>query len=469
MDDNIQKKLDEFAQSEKRTKRLFRDVVILLIIMFVVGIVWGLNSILTGGNMDIPVSAEGFAADKPQTKDDAISLFGRMLSFTFDEENAKKVKIGISTSLSLDGDSLKSDAPDEYFNELVKYIKDGDSGVLDKLKKSVYSYGDNDPDNPDYSAPFGTKISDKMIVPDIKADDLQSFSFELEEDHEDVRHLTLVFNDEAYPPEPGTALYKNFNMSRCGDYTKAITEFFAKTATVDSAEISCDDFKIDLPIDSITGDIKGLNYIRNYNVKLRVTFTGELAAAGTRELSFKFSANEHYSFTFAGVRLSEHTMWLEKGDTDNLEAFRTAEEEFSVKWESSNPDIAEVDNEGYIKGKAVSAEPVIISASFEYLGNTFTDSCEVYVRKPVKGIKLHTRELSLSPGEKHAFSVTFSPENATVRDIFWMSSDESILTVDENGTVTAVNEGKATLYAVSIDGNYKAFCEITVNGGAANG
>ena len=59
-------------------------------------------------------------------------------------------------------------------------------------------------------------------------------------------------------------------------------------------------------------------------------------------------------------------------------------------------------------------------------------------------------------------SAKLKPDNATVKDIIWLSEDESIATVDENGNVTAESIGSVKIIAVSKDGFLRDSCEVTV-------
>ena len=68
---------------------------------------------------------------------------------------------------------------------------------------------------------------------------------------------------------------------------------------------------------------------------------------------------------------------------------------------------------------------------------------------PTPGIKLNKTTASLTEGETVALkaTVTLPASNAIKGDVIWSSNDETIATVNENGTVTAVKEGKATITA----------------------
>ena len=53
--------------------------------------------------------------------------------------------------------------------------------------------------------------------------------------------------------------------------------------------------------------------------------------------------------------------------------------EYKVEFSSSVEDIASVDEMGYIKGLKNCDVPTIITVKLNYLGETFTDTCVVYV------------------------------------------------------------------------------------------
>ena len=121
----------------------------------------------------------------------------------------------------------------------------------------------------------------------------------------------------------------------------------------------------------------------------------------------------------------------------------------------------EEDEDGYFKGTKETGDATV-TASFEFNGKTYSDECLVHVRIPVENSKISSRKLTLSPGETHELKVTVGPKDATVKTVTWYTENESIATVDENGVVTAVSPGVATVYSLSDDGYYKSSCEVTV-------
>jgi len=59
-------------------------------------------------------------------------------------------------------------------------------------------------------------------------------------------------------------------------------------------------------------------------------------------------------------------------------------------------------------------------------------------------------------------TATVLPEDTTDKNIRWMSSDESVLSVDDNGIVTAIGKGTAAIYCKTGDGFSSAACEVEV-------
>lgn len=70
-------------------------------------------------------------------------------------------------------------------------------------------------------------------------------------------------------------------------------------------------------------------------------------------------------------------------------------------------------------------------------------------------------EITLFPGESAQLGVSASPSGGYFNNPAWSSSDNSIATVDENGTVTAVGEGEAQVQ-MSADGLPGAVCQVRV-------
>lgn len=163
------------------------------------------------------------------------------------------------------------------------------------------------------------------------------------------------------------------------------------------------------------------------------------------------------------VSLDETTLNMETGDRYTLLAtvLPSDASDKSVNWSSSNESVVTVNNKGKIT--AVSAGQAIITVTTTDGG--LTASCTVNVTQkivPVTGIKLNYNELELSVGGSESLVATVLPANASNKEVIWSSTNEAVVTVDENGLVSAVGAGDAIIVVKSVDGGYQDFCTITV-------
>ena len=78
---------------------------------------------------------------------------------------------------------------------------------------------------------------------------------------------------------------------------------------------------------------------------------------------------------------------------------------------------------------------------------------------PANKLNLSLKTVNLEVGDTVTLKATVDPENTTDQ-LAWSSDESKVATVDENGKVTAVGAGKATITAKA--GNQTARCEVTV-------
>lgn len=94
-------------------------------------------------------------------------------------------------------------------------------------------------------------------------------------------------------------------------------------------------------------------------------------------------------------------------------------------------------------------------------GETGTGSSEP-TTVPATGIELDQTSLTLTVGQKVTLVATVTPDNATDKTVTWSSSDNNTASVSDNGEVTGVAAGTATIYA-KCGNNVEARCNVTVN------
>lgn len=80
----------------------------------------------------------------------------------------------------------------------------------------------------------------------------------------------------------------------------------------------------------------------------------------------------------------------------------------------------------------------------------------------VASISLNKSTLTMVTGDVETLTATVLPTTALDRDVEWSSTNTAAATVDQNGVVTAVGPGNATIIAKTVDGGLTATCKVSV-------
>ncbi|MCL2031243.1 MAG: Ig-like domain-containing protein, partial [Oscillospiraceae bacterium] len=87
----------------------------------------------------------------------------------------------------------------------------------------------------------------------------------------------------------------------------------------------------------------------------------------------------------------------------------------------------------------------------------------------VTGVEIdEEEEITLTVGDDIQLGINISPANADNRAVTWSSSNPAAATV-EDGLVTAVSEGTATITVTTKDGDFEDSCEVIVSDGPGGG
>jgi uncharacterized protein YjdB len=94
------------------------------------------------------------------------------------------------------------------------------------------------------------------------------------------------------------------------------------------------------------------------------------------------------------------------------------------------------------------------------------DSAPPLQPTPVESISLDQTELNLKAGAPMPLTATVSPSDATVKDVEWISSDETVAKIEminDRPTIIAVKAGEATITAKTVDGDKTATANVHVS------
>lgn len=185
----------------------------------------------------------------------------------------------------------------------------------------------------------------------------------------------------------------------------------------------------------------------------------------TKGLTIGFEEDPNKAVTSTEVGYIRYTGTLLNGKTINLfPDVQPANSIYtSINWMSSNPDIP-IDQNGMIVNNAAKAGVTLVQCTVTNIsGESFTATAYVsFVRYGANGVSFDKEMVFGAPAQ----TVTVNPKvtntnnsslsSAVVKACKFTTSDPDIATVDENGVVTFVSQGVATITAIALDGGFKA-------------
>lgn len=462
-----EKKLD-------KSKLLTVAVVCILLFFFVGGFLLGLDRISAMEGTFPPNDIKEGITPAPQTAEEAVDYLYTVLDKAVSDIPA----VTYDDYFSAGSDSLTTNGSDS-FNKTLAF---GMDNFISHISSVEQKEGDIS------SVSFGEDVTKLLQMPVVTAGDVESFTcnyiyyscpscgitsaepLALCEDCGSLRayfkkyhneyDITLVLN---VADAASGVLDRNFAPRTDAQISALTSDVLTEFADVNVSAIDYDKLIIQFRVNRLTDEISYLRYAKDMTVASLVSFKNDYAVFGQKNITLALQENRAFHFTWPSLTLSAEVLVIEPKGTDNLLATLACEEPLamSVTWSSSDENIAVVDEEGYIDTFKKTGEATI-TATFEYLGKTYTDSCTVYVRVPVESMKMLDKNVTLAVGETATLATKVSPKDATVKTVTWYTEDESIAAVDADGVVTAVSQGTVIVYALSDDGYYRSTCEVTV-------
>lgn len=465
------------AEKKFDKQKLFSAAVSVILVIFFIGGFWiGLDRVRSMEGTFPPNDIKEGITPAPETAEDAVAYLNKVISKALEE----KPMLSSDDNFSVNSDSIITDGSDTFKSTLL-FVKDGFRSHISSAE---------DTEGKITAVNFGEDISELLRVPALDglapsgficnyiyyqcpscglANNEQLSSCEpcgsLREYYKKYRpeyEIELTFSPDIMDTAPEAAK-ANFPVRNDEQIDALTSGVLSDVLTVDKREINYSSFRIYFKVNRLTDEISYLSFMKDIDVKADVSFTGKYEALGSNNVSFSLTENMNYGFTWPALTLNKELVEIEPKGTDNLLAALTCENplDMTVSWSSSDESIVAVDEDGYIGTTAKTGEAVI-TATFEYLGKTYSDTCLVKVKTPVESMKMSKKNVDLSVGESFTLSTKISPKKATIQTVKWYSEDESIATVDSDGVVTAKAAGTVVVYALSDDGYFRSTCEVTV-------
>lgn len=161
------------------------------------------------------------------------------------------------------------------------------------------------------------------------------------------------------------------------------------------------------------------------------------------------------------IKVSLDNTTLNKGERKKLILKITPQEASTHKviYTSSDPNVATVDDKGNIQ--AIRSGKATITVKAEE--NNVQDQITIQVYSPVTGIAIDQKEIYMQSDDVFTIYAHLEPEDADNQRILYQSTNPNVASVDEKGEITAHQEGKTTIIAMSEeDKSIKQECQVSV-------
>jgi len=131
----------------------------------------------------------------------------------------------------------------------------------------------------------------------------------------------------------------------------------------------------------------------------------------------------------------------------------------SIVWNSSNPEIAQVDTSGNIR--ALRLGETVITATNPLSGKKATCSVTVTTPQGVSGLDIPYNEIVCEEGDDIIVLHEVLPENAGNKNVIYEISNNEV--AEENdGIISALSAGETTITVSTAEGNYSKTVTLTV-------
>ena len=174
-----------------------------------------------------------------------------------------------------------------------------------------------------------------------------------------------------------------------------------------------------------------------------------------------------YNQAVTGVTIEPSEAELTVGSSTKLTATVLPENATNknVIYSVDDESILSVDQDGNVTGLSLGTATATVTTE----DGGFTASAEINVI-PVRvtGVSISPKSASIALGCTVQLAASIKPSNAANKNLSWSVSDETIISVDGQGTVTGLSLGTATVTVTTEDGGFTASAEITVYYAPAN-
>ena len=160
----------------------------------------------------------------------------------------------------------------------------------------------------------------------------------------------------------------------------------------------------------------------------------------------------------SGITLNHTSYDLILGSTEDVRTVTLeatleggdSEVTYNKTWTSSDANVAYVDKNGKVTARAPGEAVITCEVT-----STRKASCKIKVTQRATGIRIVKDKTTMNVGETMTVTAALTPDTVTNKAVLWVSSDESIATVSQDGVIKAVGKGTTQITCTTKDGSEK--------------
>ena len=182
---------------------------------------------------------------------------------------------------------------------------------------------------------------------------------------------------------------------------------------------------------------------------------------GSKTATSKITVKDGISVT--GITLNKPTLEIPAGESYTFEPefFPKNATNRGVSWTSSKNEVATIAPDGTMT--AIMIGKTIITATTDDGGKQAI--CYVTVTAAltdVSGVEVSPSSITLLVGDTFALEANVKPSTAENKTVKWETTNDSVVSVDEDGTITAKKAGTATITCTTEEGKFTSKCSVKV-------
>ena len=199
--------------------------------------------------------------------------------------------------------------------------------------------------------------------------------------------------------------------------------------------------------------------------KTTITLTITDRNGNTKTATCSVTVPEGLTVSVKGITMQNSELTLPQGTRQDLTATITPEDATNkeIIWTSDKSSVVSVNKQ---TGRINTLQPGIATITATTVDGGYQATCKITVTERVNvevtGVTISNKTISVEKGKTKQLTASVTPIEATNTKVTWKSSNTDVVNVGNDGRITGIRAGTATVTVTTDDGNKTDTCQVTV-------